>query len=153
MPKVVINNFGNKSFMQWKRKLSLHSQGVWFILGGGEEGGRRTFFPPVPNVFSWCVQIVPQVLKLFPMTFPIAPHVYPICFAQSSTLMNINWKDGLKSTFVSICSWGSKEVLLLGSTQCSKNIDGEPINMAPSNQKKSCECTHQLINMNMNYFT
>jgi hypothetical protein len=98
MPKVVINNFGNKSFMQLKRKLSLHSQGVWFILGGGGGRGRGVWgwggedfsFPLVPSVFSSGAQKVPQVRKLFPMTFPIAPHVYPICFAQSSTLMNIN---------------------------------------------------------------
>jgi hypothetical protein len=91
MPKVVINNFGNKSFRQLKRKLSLHSLRVWFILGGGGGRGRGGFFfPLVPNVFSSGAQRVPQVLELFLMTFPIAPHVYPICFAQSSTPMNIN---------------------------------------------------------------
>jgi hypothetical protein len=39
MPKVVINNFGNKSFGQLKRKLSLHSRGVWFNLGGRRREG------------------------------------------------------------------------------------------------------------------
>ncbi len=33
-----------------------------------------------------------QVPKLFPKMFPIAPQIYPIWFAQSSTLMFINWK-------------------------------------------------------------
>jgi hypothetical protein len=41
MPKVVINNIGNICFVKLKRKLSLHSQGVWFILGGGGGRGRR----------------------------------------------------------------------------------------------------------------
>jgi len=64
----------------------------WGRRGAGVSGwGRRgLFFPLVANVFSSGAQRVPQVLKMFPMTFPIASHVYSICFAQSSTLMNKN---------------------------------------------------------------
>ncbi len=89
-----------------------------------------------------------EVLKLFPITFAIAPQIYPIRFAQSSTLMYINWKGGSwESTFVSVLWLGSKEVLLWGSAQCSKNIADGPINMAPSKQNKrqSGERTHELI--------
>jgi hypothetical protein len=38
---------------------------------------------------------VPQVPNLVPKEFPIAPQFYPIWFAQSSTLMYINWKGRL----------------------------------------------------------
>jgi len=48
--------------------------------------------------------------KFSPKTFPIAPHFYPI--------------------------WRSKEVLLLGSAQCSKKIGDGPMNMAPSKKRK-----------------
>jgi len=42
-----------------------------------------------------------------------------------------------------------KEVLPLGSAQCSKKVDDGPINMALSKKgKKSYGRTHELINMN-----
>jgi len=50
---------------------------------------------------------------------------------------------------------GSKEVLVLGSAQCSKTIGDGPINMAPSKKTKNktkCEHTHELINMNHNTY-
>ncbi len=54
--------------------------------------------------------------------------------------------------FILSCD-GSKEVLLLGSDQCSKNLDDGPINMAPQKLKlKSCEHVHELINMNHTMF-
>jgi hypothetical protein len=46
---------------------------------------------------------------------------------------------------------GSKEALILGSTQCSKKIDVDLIIMIPSPKeifKKKCKGTHELINMN-----
>jgi hypothetical protein len=48
----------------------------------------------VPNVFPSDSQRVPQVPKLFFKLFPIAPPISPIWFAQSLTLMYINWKVG-----------------------------------------------------------
>jgi len=48
------------------------------------------------------------------------------------------------------CDWGSKEVLLLGSVQCSKKV-GDVANQCgtfPKEKKKTCEHTHELINMN-----
>jgi hypothetical protein len=70
------------------------------------------FFPLVPNVFPTGSCHVPM---RFPK-FPIAPQFYPIWFAQSSTLVNMNWNSRLKgSTFVSILQLGSKELLILRS--------------------------------------
>jgi hypothetical protein len=46
---------------------------------------------------------------------------------------------------------GSKEVLVLGSTQCSQKIDVDIIIMIPSPKeilKNKCKGTHELINMN-----
>jgi hypothetical protein len=40
------------------------------------------------------------------MTFPIAPHVYPICFAQSSTLMNIFEKMGYRGAHLFLFAAG-----------------------------------------------
>jgi hypothetical protein len=51
--------------------------------------------------------------------------------------MYINLKGGPHGTHLFLfCDWWSKEVLLLGSAQCSKNIGDRPINMAPSKKKK-----------------
>jgi hypothetical protein len=73
------------------------SSPVFFFLGGGI----FTFFPLFPS----CSLCVPMRFSDFPScspkTFPIAPQLYPIWFAQSSTLMYRNWKRWtLGSTFV-----------------------------------------------------
>jgi hypothetical protein len=60
---------------------------VFFLLGGWPRG--KGIFSLVPNVSSSCPHRVP---KFFSKTFPIASQVYPIWFAQSSTLMYINGK-------------------------------------------------------------
>jgi hypothetical protein len=102
----------------------------------------------VPNMFSACSLEVRQVPTLLPKVFPIAPQFYPIWFAQSSALMYIYWKGRLQgTTFVFILQLGSKEVLPLGTAQCSKNFVDRPMNIALSQKKrKSFECTHELIN-------
>ncbi len=76
---------------------------VHFFFQG--EGGLDFFF--LVTLFPMCSHHVPkrnpQVLKLFPKTFPIAPQIYLTWFAQSSTLMYINSKGRPQwSTFVSI---------------------------------------------------
>jgi hypothetical protein len=53
----------------------------------GRRGDIIIIFSLVPNVFPSCSR---EVLKLFPTTFAIASEIYPIWFAQSSTLMYIN---------------------------------------------------------------
>ncbi len=80
--------------------------------GAGGGGGERILFlfPLVLIMFHMCSHDIPQVLNVFPKTFPIAPHFYPV--------------------------WQSKEVLLLGSAQCSKKIGDRPINIAPSKKRK-----------------
>jgi hypothetical protein len=79
---------------------------------------------------------LPKFPSFSPKMFPIAPQFYPIWFAQSPTLMYINWKGTLNSgTFVSILHLGSRELLLLRSAQCSKKFGHGPINVAPSPKK------------------
>jgi hypothetical protein len=79
---------------QWKAQHGLVRGPDFFFLGLGRGGGGFVFllFSLVPVMFHMCSHKVPQVLKLLPKTFPIAPQFYPIWFAQSSTLMYINWK-------------------------------------------------------------
>ncbi len=81
--------FANKSSMQPMKGSAWTNEGPSFF----------SFFlclHDVPYVFLWCSQRIPQVLNLFHKAFPIiAPHFYPICFAQSSTLMYINWNSEL----------------------------------------------------------
>jgi hypothetical protein len=77
------NYFEKKNFMQSIRRHSMDS--VFFCLAEGG-GGYFCFFP----CSQMCSHGVPQVPKLFPKTFPIAPQLYPIWFAQSPTLMYTN---------------------------------------------------------------
>jgi hypothetical protein len=71
----------------------------FFLLGCGG-GDFLVFFP--------CSHQVPfRFPKFFPKAFPISPQFYPIWFAQSSTLMYINWKGRLLgSTFLFIVQLG-----------------------------------------------
>jgi hypothetical protein len=70
-----------------------------FLLGCGG-GDFLVFFP--------CSHQVPfRFPNFFPKAFPISPQFYPIWFAQSSTLMYINWKGRLLgSTFFFILQLG-----------------------------------------------
>jgi hypothetical protein len=64
----------------------------------------------------------PLIPKLFPNIFPtmfqmVTPQFYPIWFAQSSTPMYINCKDGIQGQahlFLS-CKWGSKRGASIGA--------------------------------------
>jgi hypothetical protein len=84
---------------------------VFFFLGRTR---RRNFwfFLLVPIMFPWGSQRAARVPKLFPKTFSIAPQFYLIWFAQSSTLMCINW-----AYLFLFCNQWCKEVLLLGIAQ------------------------------------
>jgi hypothetical protein len=92
----------------------------------------------------WSSQRILQVPKLVTKMFPIISHLYPIWFAQSSTLMYINVKCGSREH--PFHNWLSKEVLLLGSA-LQRFGDG-PINMAPFWKNEVWAHTHELINMN-----
>ncbi len=129
---------GNKQF--WKQKFHAANEEAQHALTGGPVfffWGRlwRGFFcPPFPNLFA----------KLFPKMFPIVPYYYGIWFAQSSTLMYINWKgETQRSTFVSI--------LQLGVFQSGVSVGGKlnvanewPISIAPFKIKKKC-CSPSMI--------
>ncbi len=119
---------------------------------------RNSFFALFP-LFPMCSHHLFMRFSKFPScspkTFPIAPQFYCTWFAESSTLMYINWNGGpFGSTFDSI--WVvQRGTLLLGSAQCSKKIGDGPINMI-HNQKtkrKKHELTHELINMNHTKYT
>jgi hypothetical protein len=80
--------------------------------------------------------------------FPIAPVFYIIRFVQISTPMYVNWKGEINGVQLFLFrNWGPKRCFHWG--HCSKFFANEPINMAPLKKKvKSCEATHDLINMN-----
>jgi len=68
-------------------RLGKHSWGVHFFFCWGGMGKGIFVFSIVLNVFSSCSH---GVSKRFPKMFPIAPQIYPLWFAQSSTIMWIN---------------------------------------------------------------
>jgi hypothetical protein len=95
----------NDDQQYWKEKFhtangkAQHAHGPYLFLLGVRWGGELFFvFLPgsqcVPNMFSSCSLKVLQVFKLFPKVFPVVPHL-SIWFAQSSTLICINWKGRL----------------------------------------------------------
>jgi hypothetical protein len=121
---------------QWEIAWWSEGSSLFFLVGWG-----RVFFPKL--CFVWRVEceqfaygkLTVQVFS--PKKFPIAPHFYAIRFAQSSTLIYINWKGRpCGAHFFLVWKWGSKEVLLSGHAQCSKKIDDGPINMAPLKKEK-----------------
>ncbi len=148
---MVTRSFWNRNFMQPMGSPSIHS---WWALifpfwGWGVESLFLKKFPCsqcVLNMFSSCSLEVPQVPKLFHNAFPAALQFYPIWLAQNSTLMYINWKGTLlRNSFVSILQLGSKEVLPLGSAQCSKKIAVRPMNI-PFKKFKEKLWTHPWTN-------
>ncbi len=76
---------------QWEGSGSTHEKSIFFSLGLGWDGmGWEMgilFFP----LFSTCSRHVFMGFpKWFPKMFPISPHIYPLWFAQTSTIMWIN---------------------------------------------------------------
>lgn len=149
----------------------MHSRGVQFFpfwKGGVGRWGKGSF--PFFTMCSHHVLIrlllssqrIPQVPKLFPKMFPIAPLFDLLWFAQSSTSMYINWKGGdhrEKHVLFLFCNLGSTKVLLLWSDQKfqKKLVMGKSIWPLPKKkekgkkrkkEKKKCEHTHELINTN-----
>jgi len=55
-------------------------------VGGGGGGGGGVMFKKI-SLVPWGYH---EIQKMFPKMFPITPQIYPICFAQSSTLMYIS---------------------------------------------------------------
>jgi hypothetical protein len=95
---------------------------------------------------------LPKFPSCSPKMFPIAPQFYPIWFAQSSTLMYINWKGTLNSgTFVSILHWGPESCFYWEVPNVPKNlVMGRSMWLLPQKKFKKWNVweTHELINMN-----
>jgi hypothetical protein len=80
----------------------------------------------------------------FPKMFPIAPAFYPIWFTQSSTSLYINYNPKIM-----LASILQPEVHLLGAVPNlpRKLLMGKSI-WVLFKERKSCEHTHDLTNMN-----
>jgi len=87
-----------------------------------------------------CSHWVPQVPKLFPNTFPVAPQLYPIWFAQRPTLMYANWKRWAigEHIYFNFATWGPKRCFYWGrSAQCLKEVVmGQSICLLSKKRKK-----------------
>jgi hypothetical protein len=118
---MVTNNFGNKSFMQSMIRLSTHP------LWGG--GARRDLF----------------AFALFPIFSHGVPHDVPnstsdlshmVCPKFNSHVYKLKrWVIEGAQSLLFVLRLGSKEVLPLGSAQCSEKFDDGPIHMAPLKKK------------------
>ncbi len=79
---MVTNSFGKRNFVK-------------FFSYFGEGGGGEVFFVFLPCFHCVLIKFpkdfqVPNVFSnSFPKILPITPHIYPIWFAQSSTLIYI----------------------------------------------------------------
>ncbi len=94
---------------------------------------------------NWSLRQVMQPWKGLPLTFFLL-NMVPKFNSPVSKLKRWNPE-------VHICFYfptgGPKRCLYWGHAQCSKRIaDGSIINVAPLTKRKSCECIHDLINMN-----
>jgi len=130
---------------QWKAQYRLMSSPVFFFGGGG--GGIFTFFPLFPSC-SLCVPMrFPNFPSCSPKTFPIAPQLYPIWFAQSSTLMYTNWKRWtIESTFVSILQLVIQRGASIGEYPMFQKHWWWANQYGRSKQKKKVECAHPWTN-------
>jgi hypothetical protein len=124
--------------------LSEPSTSKWLLMRGPVLSFSFFFFWGV--AMPWSSQRVLQVLKLFTKMFPIAPHLYPIWFAQSSTLMYINVKGGPHGAHLFHFAIGSpKRVLLWAMPNALKKLaTGQSI--WPHFGKMKCEHTHPWTN-------
>ncbi len=135
-PKLVTNNFGNKSFMQKPmRRLNMHSSKVLFFSFWGRWVREVFFFFfHVPNVFPLCSHHVSwssSSSQVVPQNFPNGASVlsHMVCPKFNPHVCKLK-RWSIESTFVSICNSRSKEVLLWGSVQCSQYIGDGPMNVA-----------------------
>ncbi len=119
---MVTNSFGNRTFMQPMRRLSMHSKYLVFFLlsfGVSRERGEDLFeFSFVPNRFPMCS----------PRVFPIAPCFNPLCFAQSPPFLTyICGPKGRHSIFPQdVLLWGASIVstflFVMGQSNSTKKV-------------------------------
>jgi len=110
---------------------------------------------------------VPQVPKLFPKAFPIAPQFYHmVCPKFNPHVYKLKSLAIGEYICLNFAIESPKRCFHWGSDQCSKVFVDGPMNMALSKkkhtQKRSYEHNHELINMNhtrlegvydMNYYS
>ncbi len=101
-----------------------------------KEVGERDF-SSVLNVFHWSSQ---RVLIGFPRCPQDVPQIYPTCFGHSSTFM---YRKAIgKNVFGTILGGaGQRGTSLVGTAQYPRKIGEGPINVAPSEGKKTMENT------------
>jgi len=132
---MVTNSFRNKNMTQGRRRLNIDRQGPnLFSFGSRAE------------VCFWvfCSHRVPNV---FLNMFPLEPHFYSICFAQSYPLLSS--RAGPRGRKCSICRW---KLLFWGASRVSGLCLWWPMKMAhcPKKKKKTWEATPHLMNWNSN---
>ncbi len=94
---------------------------------------------------NWSLRQAMQPWKGLPLTFFLLNTVLKFNFPVSKLK---RWNPEVHICFY-FPTGGPKRCLYWGHAQCSKRIaDGPIINVAPLTKRKSCECTHYLINMN-----
>jgi hypothetical protein len=89
----------------------------------------------VPNNTSVHLNCFSPLFFFLAQRKKIAPQFYPILFGHSLTFMYMASKKGAKgkNDYDSILGEGSiSRLLCLGSSQCSRNICDEQMNVAPS---------------------
>jgi hypothetical protein len=102
-------------------------------------------FSLILNVFPLCSNEVPEV----PKTFPIAPLIYPIWYAQkfNSHASNLKrWDIGEHFCFYFVT--GVERGASIGDCPMCPKTWWWANQYGCFKTRKSCECTHELINMN-----
>ncbi len=98
------------SCSQWEGSVCTPEGSSFFLCG--VRWVREQFFGFFFPLFSICFH---HVHMGFPKLFPIAPHFYPLWFAQSLTPMYIKWKGGpLGNTFFLILGLGVQRGASIG---------------------------------------
>jgi hypothetical protein len=127
------------SYSQWEGSACTHERSSFFLLREGE-GEFFIYFSLVPNVFP-SSQSVP---KCFPQDAPNSTWLLSQWFTQSSTSLYINYNPKIM-----LASILQPEVHLLGAVPNlpRKLLMGKSI-WVLFKERKSCEHTHDLTNMN-----
>ncbi len=98
------------SCSQWEGSACTYERSSFSLF----ERGNRDFFCFVPLFPMYSIKFWSS--SQIPIVFPITPRFYAICFAQSSTPLDIIKKIKFKGAHLSLlCNKGFKEVLLLGA--------------------------------------